>query len=141
MTTTESHSVEQTIAFGRAFAERLGKGDCVALAGGLGAGKTVLTRGLAAGLGLADERLVSSPTFVLVQEYPGRVPVHHVDLYRMAEAAAELPGLAMEEMLLDGVVIVEWADRAEAILPRPHWRIDIEITGERSRRLHVRRVD
>ena len=80
-------SPEATQQFGRRFAERLAVGDCVALVGELGAGKTVLVRGIAAGLGVADRRMVSSPTFVLVQEYPGRVPVFHVDLYRLADPA------------------------------------------------------
>ena len=143
--TFETRSARGTVGFGRRFARRLGVGDCVALVGELGAGKTVLVRGIAAGLGL-DERLVSSPTFVLVREY---VPVYHIDLYRLgppaggdasAGASAELAGLGIEEMLADGVVLIEWADRARDALPSPHWRIEITPTAPRARRFDVHRV-
>jgi len=130
-----------TVALGRRLAGRLGVGDCVGLVGPLGAGKTALVRGLAVGLGLADERFVSSPTYVLVQEYPARVPVYHLDLYRLSDPAAELADLAIEEMLADGVVLVEWADRAAAALPKPRWEVAIEITGARSRRFALRRCE
>ena len=130
-----------TAALGRRIAGRLGAGDCVALVGPLGAGKTALARGIAVGLGLADERFVSSPTYVLVQEYPARVPVYHLDLYRMVAPTAELADLGMAEMLADGVVLIEWADRAGESLPRPRWEIAIEIAGARTRRFTLRRVD
>jgi len=130
-----------TVALGRRLAKRLGPGDCVALIGGLGAGKTVLVRGIAAGLGLADERWVSSPTFVLAHEYPADVPVHHLDLYRLSSPQAELAGLGIEEMLADGVVLIEWADRAGSALPRRRWQIDIEITARTGRRFTVRRIE
>ncbi|MHC4562850.1 MAG: tRNA (adenosine(37)-N6)-threonylcarbamoyltransferase complex ATPase subunit type 1 TsaE [Planctomycetota bacterium] len=141
METFTTNSPEATAELGRQLAQRFGQGDCVALVGQLGAGKTVLVRGLALGLGLADERLVTSPTFVLAQEYPGRVPIFHVDLYRMASAEDEVGDLAIDEMLAEGVAVVEWADRAEAMLPRPHWRIDIEVTGEMERRFGLTRID
>lgn len=126
-------SPEETRQLGLRLAERLSVGDCVALAGPLGAGKTVLVRGLAEGLGLGDGRLVSSPTYVLVQEYPAQMPVFHLDLYRLVEPSAELGELGLEEMLAEGVVVVEWAQRASEHLPRPLWRIDIAPTGLQSR--------
>jgi tRNA threonylcarbamoyladenosine biosynthesis protein TsaE len=137
----DTASPEETVALGRRLAERLAVGDCVGLTGPLGAGKTVLVRGLAAGLGVADDRLVSSPTFVLVQEYPARVPVYHVDLYRTFDAEAELSELGLEEMLAEGVVLVEWAERAADGLPRPRWQVDIDLTGPGERRLTLRRID
>ena len=137
----ETSSAAGTAAFGRRFARRLVKGDCVALTGPLGAGKTVLVRGIAEGLGLKDSRIVSSPTFVLVQEYPGDVPVYHIDLYRTVHAAAELSDLGIGEMLQDGVVLIEWAQRAGAALPRPRWELAIEPLGPRRRRLTIRRTD
>jgi tRNA threonylcarbamoyladenosine biosynthesis protein TsaE len=149
-----------TEALGRRLAKRFRAGDCVALIGPLGAGKTALVRGIAEGLGVADNRAVSSPTFVLVQEYAGRVPVYHVDLYRLgmqagdggavspsgneaniAIVASELAGLGLGEMLAAGVVIIEWADRAADALPRPRWQIRIEHAGPRSRRFRVERVE
>jgi tRNA threonylcarbamoyl adenosine modification protein YjeE len=150
----ESKSVRGTEAFGREFAVRLRVGDCVALVGPLGAGKTALVRGIAAGLGVEDGRAVSSPTFVLVQEYAGRVPIYHIDLYRLGNpaaihadgapleaAAAELDALGLSEMLASGVVLIEWAGRAAGALPRPRWQIEIEHAGPRSRRFCVSRVD
>jgi len=131
----------QTTRLGRQLARRFHRGDCVALVGQLGAGKTALARGIAFGMGLADRRMVSSPTFVLVAEYPTDPPVFHVDLYRLGDAARELGGLGLEEMLSRGVVIVEWADRAADSLPRPRWQIDIAVTGRSNRRLTLRRID
>lgn len=136
--THETRSPDETLALGRELAQRLSRGDCVALDGPLGAGKTLLVRGIAAGLGLEDERLVASPTYVLVHEYPAGVPVYHVDLYRLGHAAEELADLGLDEMLADGVVLIEWADRAGAALPARRWRIRIEHTGEDSRRITLR---
>jgi len=141
METHTSQSPAETLAFGRQFAERLGAGDCLGLIGDLGAGKTALVRGIAEGLGLADTRLVSSPTYVLVQEYPAAVPVFHVDLYRMSDPHAELADLGLEEMLAEGVTLIEWADRAAAALPPKRWEITIEITGISSRSFSVRRIE
>lgn len=140
METFETNSPEQTVELGRALSERFVVGDCVALIGSLGAGKTALVRGMALGLGLDDERMVSSPTFVLVQEYPGRVPIYHVDLYRLSDPAAELPDLGFDEMLSNGVVLVEWADRAQGALPDNRWEILITPIGETSRRFVVSRA-
>ncbi|KKM00289.1 hypothetical protein LCGC14_1805910 [marine sediment metagenome] len=136
----ETFNTDETVDLGRRLAERLKPGDLIALVGELGSGKTVLTRGVAMGLGVADVRLVSSPTYVLVQEYPGDVPVYHVDLYRLADAAGELAELGLAEMLEEGVVLIEWADRAGDALPRPHWRVSILATGSESRRFTLERA-
>jgi len=135
--TIETASVDETFAFGRRLASRLRRGDCVGLIGDLGAGKTALTRGVAAGLGLTQANLVSSPTFVLVQEYPARVRVFHIDLYRMKHPELELPSLGLDEMLHEGIVLIEWADRAPNALPRRHWRVEIVATGQTSRRIEI----
>ncbi len=140
METFTTSSVKATLALGAQLAERFGRGDLIALVGQLGAGKTVLVRGLAAGWGVA-ERSVSSPTYVLVHEYPADVTVYHLDLYRITSPAGELADLGLIEMLADGVVAIEWADRAGGALPRPHWRISIEITGARSRRINLERIE
>ena len=139
--TFKTRSVADTEALGRQLAGRLGRGDLVALEGQLGAGKTVLVRGLAQGLGLADGRDVSSPTYVLVQEYAGSVPIFHIDLYRLAEPKGQLADLGLEEMLQAGVVLIEWASKAESDLPRPFWRIVIELTGKTGRKIIWERME
>ena len=137
METYETHSPDETVALGRRFADRLAIGDCVALIGQLGTGKTQFARGVALGLGLDDGRMVRSPTFVLMQEYPARMPVYHLDTYRLIDPAAELIDLGFEEMLAGGVVLLEWAERAEALLPERTWRVTIETTGETDRRFRI----
>ena len=113
-----TRSEAETYDAGRNVAARLRVGDVVVLSGPLGAGKTVVARGLAAGLGVHPEE-VRSPTFTLVNPYQGRVPVYHLDLYRI-EKPAELDELGLEEILGgDGVAVVEWGERLGRWLP-PH---------------------
>ncbi len=137
MEIVETTSLEETYAFGRRFAQRLAVGDCVALVGDLGAGKTALARGIAMGLGLADQRMVSSPTFVLVQEYPTQPKLFHIDLYRLRQPAIELADLGLDEMLEEGIVLIEWADRAEDALPKKRWEVQIVAEGESARRIRI----
>jgi len=109
-----THSEEETAGVGRDFARRLAAGSVVLLSGDLGAGKTVFVRGLAEGLGVSSSA-VSSPTFTLIQEYRGgRLPLLHVDLYRLDDPR-EIDDLGLDELGTDGVVAIEWADK----LPRP----------------------
>src|SRR5262245_8410415 len=130
----ESHSVADTEALGRRLGTLLFQGAVVALIGPLGAGKTQLVRAIAEGLGVADSRIVSSPTFVLIQEYAGRLPICHFDAYRL-RGPAEFAELGTHEYFQgDGVCLVEWADRVESCLPAEHLHIDIAIIGETSRR-------
>jgi tRNA threonylcarbamoyladenosine biosynthesis protein TsaE len=102
----------ETTAFGERLGTTLTAGSTLLLVGDLGAGKTTLVRGIAKGLGV-DPDEVSSPTFVLINEYRGRLTLHHVDLYRIDGAAVD--DLGLEELSASGVVVIEWADR----LPRP----------------------
>jgi len=138
--THETKSPAGTIALGKRLARTLRAGDCVTLRGQLGSGKTVLVKGIAAGLGLTKTSAVTSPTFVLVHEYPGSVPIYHVDLYRLPPKEADLELLGIDEMLRSGVVVIEWADKAGEGLPRPRWEVRISITGPRTRRFEVRRI-
>jgi tRNA threonylcarbamoyladenosine biosynthesis protein TsaE len=109
-----THSESETADVGRQLATTLSAGSVLLLVGDLGAGKTALVRGLAEGLGVPPEE-VSSPTFTLMQEYRGgRVPLIHVDLYRLNEAR-EIDELGLEELGLDAVLAIEWAEK----LPRP----------------------
>ncbi|HID20834.1 MAG TPA: tRNA (adenosine(37)-N6)-threonylcarbamoyltransferase complex ATPase subunit type 1 TsaE, partial [Planctomycetaceae bacterium] len=115
-TTFVSDSPEQTRQIGRWLADALEPGAVVAIRGGLAAGKTVLVRAIADALGV-DSDEVASPTFVLVREYAGRVPVYHADAYRL-KGPDEFIDLGGDEYLFgDGVCLVEWADRVAAVLP------------------------
>ena len=128
-------SPDETAAAGVALGERLGPGDVVALTGELGAGKTCFVQGLARGLGVA--RVATSPTFVLVNEYRGRCPVHHVDVYR-SRTLTELLDLGLDEMLGGaGVTVVEWADRCETLLPAHAVRVHIDGVGDEPRRITI----
>lgn len=131
-----SHSPEETVEIGQMIAAALAPGDVVGLIGELGAGKTQLTKGLALGLGVPDSRLVNSPTFVLVNEYEGRVPVNHIDAYRLA-TADEFEALGFDEMIECGVVVVEWADRVAAALPARTIWIEIAAEEDNVRRLAI----
>jgi tRNA threonylcarbamoyladenosine biosynthesis protein TsaE len=113
-----SHSPAETFAHGRSFAAPLRKGDVIALCGELGAGKTHFVKGLAEGLG-CDPDAVTSPTFTLINEYTGgRMPLFHFDLYRL-ESEDELLRVGLDDYLEDdGVVVIEWADKFPALLPR-----------------------
>jgi tRNA threonylcarbamoyladenosine biosynthesis protein TsaE len=112
--TITTHSQDETADVGRRLASALTPGSVLLLVGDLGAGKTALVRGLAEGLGVPPED-VSSPTFTLMQEYRGgRVPLIHVDLYRLNEAR-EIDELGLEELGLESVLAIEWAEK----LPRP----------------------
>jgi tRNA threonylcarbamoyladenosine biosynthesis protein TsaE len=113
-----THSEGETAAIGRALGRKLRSGTVVLLHGPLGAGKTAFARGLAEGLG-ADGEDVSSPTFTIIQEYRGRVPLQHIDLYRLTPP--EVDDLALEDLMEDSVLAVEWPERwhrapADAIL-------------------------
>jgi tRNA threonylcarbamoyladenosine biosynthesis protein TsaE len=126
-----------TEAFGRRLGLALSAGAVVALIGPLGAGKTHLVRAIAEGLSIPDSRVVTSPTFVLIQEYTARLPIYHFDAYRLS-GAGELFDLGVHEYFQGGgVSLVEWADRVEACLPQEHLRVTLEITGPTSRRLHL----
>ncbi len=128
MDTIISRGPDDTFGAGRGLAARLGRGDVLALEGPLGAGKTRLVQGLAAGLGITGE--ATSPTFTLIHEYrDGRLPLYHVDLYRMEDAGAAMR-LGLEELWDgDGITVIEWAERLGAALPARAWRCRIRITG------------
>lgn len=127
--------LEATVALGRRLGGLLFPGAVVALVGALGAGKTQLARAIAEGLAVPDARVVTSPTFVLIQEYlGGRLPIYHFDVYRLAGETAFADLGAHEYLEGDGVCLIEWADRVPGCLPGDHLRIRLEPTGLVSRR-------
>jgi tRNA threonylcarbamoyladenosine biosynthesis protein TsaE len=126
-----------TLAFGRRLAGLLFPGAVVALVGPLGAGKTHLVRAVAEGLGIADSRVVTSPTFVLIQEYQGRLPIYHFDAYRL-RSVAEFFDLGGHEYFDGrGVCLVEWADRVAGALPVVRLCVTLTPTSADSRRITV----
>ncbi|MGH7323621.1 MAG: tRNA (adenosine(37)-N6)-threonylcarbamoyltransferase complex ATPase subunit type 1 TsaE [Candidatus Rokuibacteriota bacterium] len=131
-----THSAEETEAAGEQLGRKLGAGDVVGLTGELGTGKTSFIRGLARGLGVGTP--ATSPTFVLVNEYQGRVPVHHVDVYR-TESLTEVMDLGLPELFDEGgVTLVEWADKLGPLLPARTIRVHIIGVGDEPREIIVR---
>lgn len=127
----------------RALAARLAAvarvGDMLCLVGDLGAGKTQFAKGFATGLGISDT--VSSPTFVLMAEYAGRLRMFHVDLYRLEDAAEAMAGGLLDERQLEGVVLIEWAERLGGALPAARLDVHIDVIGEEERRITLRAGD
>lgn len=120
-------SSDETIALGRALASQLKPGDVVAFYGDLGAGKTTMIKGVAAGLGVAD--VVKSPSFVIATEYAGRSPVYHIDLYRLNENS-DFGSIGLDSYLeSEGICLIEWAERAERVLPAIAIRVRMSVEG------------
>jgi tRNA threonylcarbamoyladenosine biosynthesis protein TsaE len=110
-----TEDADETIRFGEKLGAALKPGDVVALTGELGAGKTTITRGIARGVGVEAE--IHSPTFTLIHEHPGRLPLYHIDLYRI-EVEDATADLGLEEYLYgNGVTVIEWAERLIGVLP------------------------
>jgi tRNA threonylcarbamoyladenosine biosynthesis protein TsaE len=129
----QTHSPQETRAFGERLANQLQTGDVLLLSGGLGAGKSELARGIARGLGVTG--CVPSPSFTILQVHDGgRLPLYHFDWYRLG-GADELYELTLDEYLYDtGVSVVEWPEAAAEAIPRKHLNIVIDVTGETDRR-------
>ncbi|WP_285769132.1 tRNA (adenosine(37)-N6)-threonylcarbamoyltransferase complex ATPase subunit type 1 TsaE [Peribacillus sp. SI8-4] len=126
-----SGNEEETALFAQQLAQRLSSGDVLALEGDLGAGKTAFTKGLAKGLGVT--RMVNSPTFTIIKEYRGRLPLYHMDVYRVSESEEDL---GFDEYFEgDGVTVVEWAHLIKDQLPDEILTIYIYRLGDTSRRI------
>ena len=133
----QSKSTSQTIRLGKSIGNRLRSGDVVALTGELGAGKTQFIKGLATGAGVGKPTYVSSPSFTLINEYPGRIPFCHVDLFRL-ESEKEAEGLGLEDYLHGGgITAIEWADKIPSLLPKEMLSIHIVYTGKNTRSVEV----
>jgi tRNA threonylcarbamoyladenosine biosynthesis protein TsaE len=131
-------SVLETIRIGKWVGGQLSVGDVVALFGDLGAGKTHFVKGLAAGVAGVKPDYVSSPSYTLINEYEGKTPFYHIDLYRLI-SETEAEELGIEEYLHGkGVTAIEWADKILSLLPRELLDIRIQYTGERTRSIELR---
>jgi tRNA threonylcarbamoyladenosine biosynthesis protein TsaE len=125
----------ETRALAAALAPLLGHGDVVVLAGDLGAGKTCFTQGLGRALGVTEP--ITSPTFTLLAEHQGRLPLHHLDAYRL-DGPADAADLDLATVVDDGVTVVEWGDRLAGALPEDHLRVEIRFgPGDDDRRLVI----
>lgn len=127
-----SRSIKDTIHIGKVIARNLKKGDIICLFGQLGSGKTVLTKGIASGLSLKIDNVIS-PTFVLIREYKGKIPLYHFDLYRL-DKPEDILILGYEEYFYDeGVSIIEWADRLKYLLPKECLKIKVSFKNNEQR--------
>ena len=125
-----THSPEETQAIGERVGQNLKPGDIVALIGDLGAGKTCLTQGIARGVKIEPNQIVNSPSYTLINEYAGKIPIYHIDLYRL-QRREEILDLGLEEYLEgNGICIIEWADRMLDLLPERCMTIELSWEDE-----------
>ncbi len=135
-----SESARQTKEFGERLAKRLKKGDIVCLSGELGSGKTTFVKGLARGLGI-KEKEVKSPSFVLAREYQGKIPLYHLDFYRL-KSSLELESFGFSEYLDgSGIVVIEWPEEAIDSLTFPLFKISFSILSKNKRKLTFQKVE
>jgi tRNA threonylcarbamoyladenosine biosynthesis protein TsaE len=125
-----------TSALGLALAGAARAGDVICLWGDLGAGKTHLAKAFGAGLGVADT--ITSPSFILMAEYEGRLPLFHIDLYRLADATDAIAGGLLDDRQADGVTLIEWAERLRDALPAARLEVAIDGSGDEPRTITVR---
>ena len=137
-----SISPQQTFELGHEIGSRLQGGEILLMSGPLGAGKTILVKGICAALGI-DEEDVTSPSFTLVNPYNGRLRLYHVDLYRLDEGASAAYAVDLDDLLSDddSIIVIEWAERMGRYpLPANVWRIEIEGDGDDPRKIRVQRT-
>ena len=135
-----SHNQSETFDLGQELGRELSGGEIILLNGPLGAGKTMLVKGIASALGI-DQEDVTSPSFTLVNPHPGRLLLYHIDLYRLDEGASAAHAVDLDEILTDenAVLIIEWAERlGHYPLPENVWRISISGDGDEPRRISVK---
>jgi tRNA threonylcarbamoyladenosine biosynthesis protein TsaE len=126
-------SLEETIELGRQLGSNALPGDIITLSGDLGAGKTTLTQAIGKGLEVPDDCYITSPTFSLLHEYPGRLMLYHMDLYRLS-GEEEFIDLGFEEYLYgSGLTVIEWPDRLSTVMPEDRLHIELTIIDETSR--------
>jgi tRNA threonylcarbamoyladenosine biosynthesis protein TsaE len=133
MHSIELSSLQQTKTLGDVLGRIVQPGDIITLAGSLGAGKTALTQAIGHGLGVDPRIYITSPTFSLLLEYKGRIPLYHMDLYRLG-SKSEIESLGLPEYFYsDGLTVIEWPERLGNLMPEERLHIDLVISGESSR--------
>ena len=131
-----SHTPNETQTIGEKIGRQLKQGDLVALIGGLGTGKTCLTQGIARGAGVYANQIVNSPSYTLINEYAGKIPIYHVDLYRL-QNHDEILDLGLDEYMRgNGICIIEWADKL-GTLQIAHTKIQITWLNEMTREIEI----
>ena len=132
-----THSADKTRQLGRLIGRLIDQPVIIALIGDLGSGKTAFVQGLAAGLEVPAEYYITSPTFTLINEYPGRLPLYHADLYRL-ETIGDLEDIGLDELLYGrGVLAVEWADKLADSLSGDYLALGFEIIGDDCRKIEL----
>ena len=131
----KTYSAEDTRHAGRELGKKVQPGTIISIRGELGSGKTVFVQGLARGLGVPESIYVTSPSYTLINEYPGRCPLFHADFYRL-DATSDFDDLGLDEILEeDGIVAIEWPDRLPDHLYRPDIDVHIKISGDNEREI------
>ncbi len=132
----QSQNVKDTIDIGKRLGRLLSAGDVICLTGELGAGKTCFVKGLAEGLGI-EGKAITSPTFIIINEYKGRIPLWHIDLYRIG-VVGDLRDIGMEEIVYgNGVTAIEWAERIKDRLPDERMDITLKWVDEETRSIKI----
>lgn len=130
-------SPKETVQLGKCIGETIREGDILALSGELGSGKTCFTGGLARGLGISDQYSITSPTFTLINEYTGRCKLYHFDVYRL-RGYEDLDDLGYEEYFSGkGVLVIEWAEKIDHVIPDDAFRINFEYIDENKRKIII----
>ncbi len=133
----QTKSPSETIRIGKEIGGLLLPGDVVALAGELGTGKTQFIKGLAEGVGVGKSTYISSPSFTLINEYPGKIPFYHIDLFRLT-SEKEAEGLGLEEYFQgNGITAIEWADKIPSLLPSELLWVHLHYVGKHTRTLEL----
>lgn len=136
-----TNSPDETIELGRKLGTRLKGGEVLAVCGQLGSGKTHLIKGIAAGAGAEDQKTVNSPTFVIVNEYSGRLDIYHIDAYRL-NSVSEFEMIGFDDFCYpQSVVVIEWADKIESALqPINYIRLQLCHEGPSQRKIHIKNI-
>jgi tRNA threonylcarbamoyladenosine biosynthesis protein TsaE len=133
-------SRDETINLGAKISGTLKPGDVLAIVGDLGSGKTTLVKGIAKGLCVKNSRYVNSPSFVIIKEYKGKIPLYHFDVYRL-NVLSELDTLSFEEYFYsDGICVVEWADKIKKLLPKRYLEVKLKILKDNKRDISIKNV-